>query len=826
MTIGSSIDGLVSGLDTTSLINQLMAAERAPQDRLKAQVTRAQNVIKAYQALNTRLAAVRDAGAALADATGWNVMKGSSSTPTVATVTTGASALSGSLSFTVNRLATAASMVSTGTVPSLSSTITSGSLLVSAGGAALGISSMSGTGLTAGDHTIKVTQASTGASKTGSTAVSGSVLIDATNRDLRVELDGVTVTYSIAAGTYDPGGLADAIETASGGELSASIDGSGQLVLATADEGSAASLRVRSGGSTALTALGFTGSEVNGATSTGTDGIVSVDGTATTVSDVRSGAVVVLPSGGGGSVTATLGSGLRLGSLTAESVSTGDGSLSAVVNAINAANVGVTAAAVQVSPGQYKLQLTSAQTGLAGAVSIDTSAINMGGFASIGAAQDAEITVGTGPGAFTVSSSSNTVKDLLPGVSLNLLTTGSTTVSVTRDADAVAAKVAGLVDKVNAALADIKTLTSYDPETGNSGILMGQFAVRQLQGSLVSALTGAVTTSAIGTAASAGVSITRDGTFTFDKAKFVTAYTADPNGVGALFQRGGTATDPRVSLGTATNKTRPGTYAVEITQAAAQARAAGVDLTGQGGTITNAETIHIRVGGASGTVVSYAAAAGESLTSIASNLNTLLSRGGHSILATVEAGALVLTTSAYGASASFEVRSSDTAGGQTGIAVGAGSFESHAGTNVAGTIDGVAATGTGQLLSAPPTHDVLYGLSLRISATQAEVTAAGGTLALGDFTYVPGVAQRAASAGAYAVDSVSGTITNAVDGRSRQIDDMQEQISAWDRRLALRQATLKRQFAAMETALSSMRQQSNWLAGQVNQLSANSLANR
>lgn len=821
--MSTSIDGLVSGLNTSDLISQLIAAERLPQDRLKAQVTRARNVIKAYQALNTRLAAVRDAGASLADAAGWNLTKASSSTPSVATATTSASALTGSLSLTVDRLATSAAIVSSGSVASLSSVITSDPLLVSAGGQAYGFSALRGTGLTLGAHTIKVTQASGAATKTGSTALAGSIVIDGTNQALRVEIDGVTENFVIAAGTYDGAGLADAIGTASGGQLTASVDGTGNLVLATTDEGSAATLRVRSGGSTSLTAMGFTGGEVDGAASTGTDGVVEVDGTATTVSDVRAGVSVVLPSGTGGSVTASLSSGLELGTINAKSVSTGDGTLSAVVNAINGANAGVTASAIQIDGGQYKLQLASSASGTKGALSVDTSTLTMGAFASIGTAQDAQVTVGTGPGAFTVSSSSNSVSNLLPGVTINLLTTGSSTVTVTRDADAVATKVANLVDKVNAALADIKTLTSYDPETGDSGILMGQFAVRQLQGSLVAALSGGVSTAAIGTAASAGISITRDGSYTFDKAKFVTAYNADPSDVAALFQRGGTAADARVSLQTATSKTQAGTYTVEITQAASQAFATGADLSGQGSLITNAETIDVRIGGATGSVVSYAAAAGESLSSIADGLNTLFAQGSHALLASVVGGALVINTTAYGASSSFEVRSSDVGGGQTRIAAAAGVYDSHAGTNVAGTIDGVAATGTGQFLTAPPTDGPLWGLSLRITATAAHVAGAGGTLALGNFEYVPGVAQRAASAGAYAVDSVSGTITNAIDGRNRTVSDLEEQISAWDRRLALRQATLRRQFSAMETALSSMRQQSNWLAGQVNQLAANTL---
>ena len=44
------------------------------------------------------------------------------------------------------------------------------------------------------------------------------------------------------------------------------------------------------------------------------------------------------------------------------------------------------------------------------------------------------------------------------------------------------------------------------------------------------------------------------------------------------------------------------------------------------------------------------------------------------------------------------------------------------------------------------------------------------------------------------------------------------QVDAWDLRLVKRKETLTRQFTAMETALSSLRNQSTWLAGQINGL--------
>jgi len=136
-----------------------------------------------------------------------------------------------------------------------------------------------------------------------------------------------------------------------------------------------------------------------------------------------------------------------------------------------------------------------------------------------------------------------------------------------------------------------------------------------------------------------------------------------------------------------------------------------------------------------------------------------------------------------------------------------GTWESHAGTDVAGTINGVTATGNGQALLAPATDPTLGGLALTITAT------APG--ALGTFTYVPGVAARLNAAASGAIDFGTGAITTAISGRQEKLGDLDTQIANWDVRLASRQAMLRQQFADMETALGKLKDQSNWLAGQL-----------
>ena len=44
---------------------------------------------------------------------------------------------------------------------------------------------------------------------------------------------------------------------------------------------------------------------------------------------------------------------------------------------------------------------------------------------------------------------------------------------------------------------------------------------------------------------------------------------------------------------------------------------------------------------------------------------------------------------------------------------------------------------------------------------------------------------------------------------------LNSEIADWNNRLQLRQQTLQRQFTNLETALGKMKNQSNWLAGQI-----------
>ncbi|QNE15635.1 flagellar filament capping protein FliD [Pseudarthrobacter sp. NBSH8] len=102
--MGLAIDGLSSGLDTTSLIKSLMTLEAAPQNLIKSKAAAVQSRISALQGLNSALADLATRATKLADPKSLELYTATSSSAKV-TTTVGAGAKPGAMDFTVSQIA-------------------------------------------------------------------------------------------------------------------------------------------------------------------------------------------------------------------------------------------------------------------------------------------------------------------------------------------------------------------------------------------------------------------------------------------------------------------------------------------------------------------------------------------------------------------------------------------------------------------------------------------------------------------------------------------------------------------------------------------------
>ncbi|SDY80905.1 flagellar hook-associated protein 2 [Micromonospora pattaloongensis] len=234
---------------------------------------------------------------------------------------------------------------------------------------------------------------------------------------------------------------------------------------------------------------------------------------------------------------------------TTTTVTPTDASLQSVVNAINGtANAAYKAAAVQVAPGQYSLQLTAATTGgtsafanASAAAAADADADGGGTYVLTGLDElgstsittqgvDAKLTVGTAT-TYTMTSTSNTFTDIIPGVTVTATrvqsaTDAPVTVSVGADKDGIAAKVQALFESINVALGEMKMQSATKTETTSAGTLVGDPAVRQLTQDILSAVGRGA--GALGSFKSVGIELDKKGNLSFDKQKFLDSYAADP----------------------------------------------------------------------------------------------------------------------------------------------------------------------------------------------------------------------------------------------------------------------------------------------------------
>ena len=538
----ASVDGLISGLNTTTIIAQLMAVERLPKAQLVNAQSAGQTMVSTLQGLNALVTSMQTAAKAfvpdsITGQSAWTGTTATSSNSALASAVSSDAALPGSATFTVAGVASAGAAVSRGTVGSLTASVAGGPFLVSKGVQNLGLAGLdSGTSLATGAHGFEVTQSSAGAALTGA-PVSGfaslppAVTIDATNNVVTFYRDGssVPMTVTLNPGTYSPAELDAEIGRASGGAITSNVDPSGRLQLRTTREGSSTSLQLAA----ANTTLGLTDTTT---VAHGVDGIVALDGVTTTVSSAGAGDQLTLGGVGSDSVVATLSGGLRKGVATTSAVAVAAGAtLTDVVRALNGSGTGVSATAVQVTDGAYRLQLTSTTTGSASDVTLSSGAFppgqsTLGDTQQLSAGADTVLHVGTGPGAYDVTSSSGSVSGLLPGVTITALKadpTTSVTVNVTGDANGMADKMTSLVGQLNGVLSFISDKSSYDLTSKTGGPLVGDSMGRDLAQRLTDAVIGSSTS----TPAMSGLSVARDGSITFDSAAFLAAYAKDPAGV-------------------------------------------------------------------------------------------------------------------------------------------------------------------------------------------------------------------------------------------------------------------------------------------------------
>jgi flagellar hook-associated protein 2 len=572
------------------------------------------------------------------------------------------------------------------------------------------------------------------------------------------------------------------------------------------------------------------------ANSTGTVSLTSANGSPITIGGSAP-AAAGFSAGSGGSY---LGAGYSQdGTQSRGSVvlAAGDQSLQGIRDAINKAAIGVTASIVSDGGANpYHLVLSSTATGATSTMKIDVSDGSGGAGDAQLAAMLAYDPAGTqnlnqtsagqstllNVNGIQVTSASNTVTDAIQGVTLNIAKTGSSTLTVAKDTKSVSDAVNAFVKAYSDLNSTIKGLTAYNPDTKKGAPLQGDATVRSIQSQLRTQLGTSITDSGsdLTTLSQVGISFQADGSLAVDATKLQKAITSNYNDFANLFAAIGTSTSSLVSFNSATSATKPGTYAVNITQPATKGNltsaSALAPLTTIGAnttwTVTLDQTDPVdtdRIQTVSLAAGSYTPSELAALIRSSINANTKFATAGIAVEDEIDgSGKLSLSSSHWGAGSNISI--SDASG--TSVATVFGGAAASAGFDVAGTIGGAGATGNGQTLTAAAGSRA-EGLNLTITAST------GGDL--GAITFSQGFAYQLNNMAA-AFIGVGGMVSNRTDGLNSSMKSVAAQRDSMSTRLTALEARYRAQFTALDTAMASMQATQSYLTQQLASIRANS----
>ena len=167
--------------------------------------------------------------------------------------------------------------------------------------------------------------------------------------------------------------------------------------------------------------------------------------------------------------------------------------------------------------------------------------------------------------------SSNTLTDLIPDVEINLLSTGTSTVTLRRDTAATETRLSAMIVAFNTLRSTIDKYTGYDEETESGGVLQGETSLNSLFSELRSALLGTPAgfldeSDAYTLAGQIGLEIDDEGVFSLDKSILSDTISDDYLGVLSLIGADKTAVadDETLQILATDDSTVAGTYEIQV----------------------------------------------------------------------------------------------------------------------------------------------------------------------------------------------------------------------------------------------------------------------
>jgi flagellar hook-associated protein 2 len=153
-------------------------------------------------------------------------------------------------------------------------------------------------------------------------------------------------------------------------------------------------------------------------------------------------------------------------------------------------------ASVSYDGSQYYLQLRGMDTGSTASLVVASnstlSGFGNGDFSTITSNASAQLKLDGWPTASGswITRETNSVTDLIPGLTMTLKSTGSATVVTTTDTDAIKEKIETFVEQVNLVRTKIQEISRVDSTTQQASLLTGNYGIQLIDTNLKSAVAG------------------------------------------------------------------------------------------------------------------------------------------------------------------------------------------------------------------------------------------------------------------------------------------------------------------------------------------------
>ena len=206
----------------------------------------------------------------------------------------------------------------------------------------------------------------------------------------------------------------------------------------------------------------------------------------------------------------------------------------------------VDATIVQISSGEFRLFISSVETGASQDITItdndgnlsDDGGESAGGtkltddLSAIQEGVDAEFTFN----GEDITRSSNKIDDLIEGLTVTLEETGKSEVSVTQNRENILEKIDSFVEKYNSAINELNRMTKPSIESSEKGIFSGESTIKNMKRSIEDMF--AEVGGGVGTMGDYGFDIDKDGKMSIDKTVFEKALDDNSKNVEAFFAGG------------------------------------------------------------------------------------------------------------------------------------------------------------------------------------------------------------------------------------------------------------------------------------------------